>query len=263
MNRLTFVIAVLIVCPPHMSLPFINGQPPPPKADAAPESAEKPTPAMPEELKAEAARISYAMGMDIADFLKDLDTELDLDLFFRAIREVMAGKKTLITSEQALTIQRDFARKVKAERERKQRELAEKNRKAGEVFLAANKKKKGVVTTKSGLQYTVLKKADGALPKPTDQVKIDYVGTLLDGTEFDSSAKAGGPAVLSVTRVIPGFSEALQLMHVGGKYRVFIPSNLAYGPDADPPIGPNSTLIFVVELLSIEKEPLMPVLPGR
>ena len=132
--------------------------------------------------------------------------------------------------------------------------LAEKNMEEGEKFLSENKKKKGIVTTKSGLQYIVLSEGNGARPKATDKVKVHYKGTLIDGTEFDSSYKRGEPAVFQVKGVIPGWTEALQLMKVGSKYNLFIPSNLAYGQrGAGSKIGPNVTLIFEVELLSIEK----------
>lgn len=126
--------------------------------------------------------------------------------------------------------------------------------KLGEEFLAENKKKEGVVTTESGLQYEILEKGEGPMPKSTDRVKVDYVGTLIDGTEFDNSIKRGEPAIFGVDQVIPGWSEALQLMEVGSKCRLVIPSELAYGDRGAPPvIEPNSVLVFEVNLLAIEE----------
>ena len=154
------------------------------------------------------------------------------------MREVMAGLQKSMAAKQAEQI----------------KELSDKNQKAGEAFLAENKKKEGVVTRPSGLQYKVLKDGSGETPKATDKVKVNYKGTLIDGKEFDSSNKLGKPAEFQVNKVIAGWTEALQLMKVGSKWEVFIPSNLAYGDrGAGPMIGPNSTLIFEVELVSIEK----------
>jgi len=133
--------------------------------------------------------------------------------------------------------------------------MIEKNKAAGQAFLEENKKKEGVMVTESGLQYEVLKGADGPKPKESDTVKVDYIGTLVDGTEFDSSIKRGEPAVFGVGQVIPGWSEALQMMEVGSKYRVVIPSELAYGEAGAPPvIEPNSVLVFEIDLLGIEEE---------
>ena len=135
------------------------------------------------------------------------------------------------------------------------KELGEKNRKEGEAFLAENKKKKGVITTESGLQYMVLEKGDGPKPKATDTVSVNYRGTLIDGTEFDSSYKRGKPVTFPVKGVIAGWTEALLLMNVGSKYKLFVPPNLGYGGrGAGRLIGPEATLIFEVELLGIESE---------
>jgi FKBP-type peptidyl-prolyl cis-trans isomerase len=136
----------------------------------------------------------------------------------------------------------------------KQNEVSEKNTQEGAQFLKENKEAKGVTTTSSGLQYIVEKEGDGAIPTANDKVKVHYSGTLLDGTEFDSSVKRGQPAVFGVTQVIKGWTEVLQLMKVGAKYKVFIPADLAYGPQGSGQvIGPNAVLIFEVELLGIEK----------
>ncbi|MBW2412326.1 MAG: FKBP-type peptidyl-prolyl cis-trans isomerase, partial [Deltaproteobacteria bacterium] len=151
-------------------------------------------------------------------------------------------------------IKQEFSRQVQESRQTQMAALSEKNRADGEAFLAANKNKEGVVTTASGLQYKVLKKGDGPKPQNNDRVSVHYRGTLLDGTEFDSSYKRGKPATFQVNGVIRGWTEALQLMNVGSKYQLFIPSDLAYGTrGAGRKIGPNSTLIFDVELLGIEE----------
>ncbi len=207
-----------------------------------------------EELKSPAARLGYALGMYIGESLKTIRKELDLRLFLRGVEDTLEGKKPLLTQKEAGLVRQEFSMRMNKRRIAEKSKLAEKNQKEGEEFLAANKKKEGVVTTASGLQYVVLKEGDGPKPTTTDRVRVDYRGTLLDGTEFDSSYSRGKPAVFVVTGVIPGWTEALQLMKVGSKYKLFIPSNLAYGQrGAGPQIGPNATLIFEVELLGIEK----------
>jgi len=144
---------------------------------------------------------------------------------------------------------------MKVRQEKNLKKIKETNKKLGDAFLEKNKKKPGVITTKSGLQYEILKKGNGQRPKATDKVKVDYVGKLIDGTEFDNSIKRGEPAVFGVNQVIPGWSEALQLMSVGSKFRLVIPSDLAYGERGAPPvIEPNSVLVFEVELHAIEKD---------
>ena len=147
----------------------------------------------------------------------------------------------------------DMEKSLRAKAEEKQKATAEKNLKAGEAFIAANAKKEGVKTTASGLQYKVIKTGTGASPKLTDTVKVHYHGTLIDGTVFDSSVQRGEPVTFPVNGVIPGWTEALQLMKVGDKWQLVIPAKLAYGEDGSGPIGPNSVLIFEVELLDIEK----------
>jgi FKBP-type peptidyl-prolyl cis-trans isomerase len=147
----------------------------------------------------------------------------------------------------------DLQKSAMARAEEKQKVTAEKNLKAGEAFLAENAKKEGVKTTASGLQYKVIKSGTGPSPKPTDVVKVQYHGTLIDGTVFDSSVRRNQPATFTVNGVIPGWTEALQLMKVGDKWKLFIPAKLAYGEQGSGPIGPNIVLIFDVELLGIEK----------
>ncbi|NQT81616.1 FKBP-type peptidyl-prolyl cis-trans isomerase [bacterium] len=206
------------------------------------------------QLKSASAKLSYALGMDIGASLKRLEAEIDPAIFFRGVEDTLKGGKPLLTPQEATEIRNEFFTKKREELAQRMKETGEKNLKEGEAFLAENKKKDGVVTTASGLQYMVLRKGDGSKPKKTDQVTVNYQGTLIDGTEFDSSYKRGQPATFSAGGVIPGWTEALQLMNVGSKYRLFIPSNLAYGErGSGARIGPNAALIFEVELLGIEK----------
>jgi len=197
-------------------------------------------------------KTSYAIGMDIAATLKRQGVDLDEKALATGISDGLAGKPAL-TEEQQKAALMDLGKSLRAKAEEKQKAAAEKNLKAGEDFLAANAKKDGVKTTASGLQYKVIKTGTGATPKPTDTVKVHYQGTLIDGTVFDSSVQRGQPITFPVRGVIPGWTEALQLMKVGDKWQLFIPAKLAYGEQGPGPIGPNSALIFEVELLGIEK----------
>jgi FKBP-type peptidyl-prolyl cis-trans isomerase len=211
-------------------------------------------------------RKSYAVGVDIAESLNRQGLGLDGDALAAAIRDALGGKELRMKKEevtQALKeLREEMVKKMQAEMEAEQQKMAElaaKNKKAGAEFLAENKKKEGVVVTASGLQYKILTKGNGKIPKPTDIVKVHYRGTLIDGKEFDSSHKHGEPAKFPVNRVIKGWVEVLQLMPVGSKWQVFIPSELAYGEDGyGEIIEPNSVLIFEVELLSIEDQPAAP-----
>ena len=179
-------------------------------------------------------------------------TSLSIDDFATAIKDVLAGAELKVSDQEAQTLVQEFFRK---QEEKANAEMAEKGKKAkaeGEQYLADNAMKEGVVTLPSGLQYKVLSEGNGKKPKATDKVKCHYHGTLINGTVFDSSVERGQPAVFGVNQVIPGWVEALQLMPVGSKWRLFIPSHLAYGEHgAGEMIEPNSTLIFDVELLDI------------
>ncbi|HAR63013.1 MAG: hypothetical protein DKM50_02000 [Candidatus Margulisiibacteriota bacterium] len=200
-------------------------------------------------------KLSYALGLNIGGSLSQLgdDAKLNIDLLSRGIKDRMSGNQPLITQEQFVAVMKQLQEKQKVN-EKKESELAEKNLSAGQKFLANNKKVAGVIETKSGLQYLVLTKGTGAKPKATDRVSVHYRGTLINGTEFDSSYKRGVPATLALNGVIPGWTEALQLMNVGSKYKLFIPSHLGYGENgAGETIGPNSALIFEVELIDIAK----------
>jgi FKBP-type peptidyl-prolyl cis-trans isomerase len=199
-------------------------------------------------LKTEAERLGYAIGLTVGGSLKRLQAEIDLEALKLGVQDTLADKKPRLTQKQMAEV----LEKMQDAHAKRMEELPEKNRKKGEAFLAANGKLEDVTTTKSGLQYKVLKRGAGASPKATDRVKVHYRGTLIDGTEFDSSYKRGQPATFAANRVIAGWTEALQLMKIGGKYRLFIPADLAYGKrGAGQTIGPNCTLIFEVELLDI------------
>ena len=205
--------------------------------------------------KTSGEKLSYSMGLDLGNYLKSMGSELDLDTLKSGIDDGFTGAEPKMSQEEIAAVQEDFAARMKAQQEEQLAAMIEKNKAAGQAFLEENKKKEGVMVTESGLQYEVLKGADGPKPKESDTVKVDYIGTLVDGTEFDSSIKRGEPAVFGVGQVIPGWSEALQMMEVGSKYRVVIPSELAYGEAGAPPvIEPNSVLVFEIDLLGIEEE---------
>ncbi len=210
-------------------------------------TAQKTAPAQPVPLKNSLDSFSYAVGLSLANFYKEQGVQnINNALVMRALNDVKTGKQVL-TEEQINSCIMDYMQIAKKEK-------ATPNKKAGEAFLAENAKKPGVVTTASGLQYTVITEGTGAKPTASDKVKVHYHGTLLDGTIFDSSVQRGEPIELPVGNVIAGWIEALQLMPVGSKWKLFIPSDLAYGDSqAGPTIGPGSTLIFEVELLEIVK----------
>ena len=188
--------------------------------------------------------------------------EINPDVLLKGLRDGLAGAKSLLTDEQIKETMAAFQKEMMEKQAAAQKELGEKNLAAGEKFLAENKKKEGVKTTASGLQYKVLKEGSGESPKETDTVVTNYRGTLLDGTEFDSSYKRNEPATFPVNRVIKGWTEALMLMKPGAKYQLWIPAALGYGErGVGKDIGPNSTLVFEVELLSI-KPPETPAAAG-
>ena len=191
-------------------------------------------------------KLSYAIGMNIANSLKSSGiSNLDIDDFTTAIKDIYGGGKTTISADEAKKTINDYF-------ERLEKELPEKNLKEGKAFLEENKKREGVQTLPSGLQYEILRKGNGKKPSASDRVECHYHGTLIDGTVFDSSVQRGTPAVFGVNQVIKGWVEALQLMEEGAKWRLFIPSELAYGENAPGgAIGPNATLIFDVELLKV------------
>lgn len=191
-----------------------------------------------------AQMVSYALGRSIADDCKMAGVKLDRQAMSTGIGEVEAGKEPQFKPEQLNMVMRQFATRI-------QEQIAANNLKRGQEFLAANAEKEGVETTASGLQYKVLQEGDGATPKPADMVICHYRGMFVDGQVFESSYDSGQPAQFPANRVIQGWQEALQLMKVGDKYQLFIPSNLAYGEDGNMGIGPNETLVFELELLKV------------
>jgi FKBP-type peptidyl-prolyl cis-trans isomerase FklB len=216
------------------------------------------------QLKDQKDKASYSIGYDIGETFKKQKIELNVDTMVAGLKEALAGKEAAMSKEDREKTLQAFQKEMMEKQIAASKEAAEKNKAEGEKFLEENKKKDGVKTTASGLQYKVLKEGSGASPKETDTVITNYRGTLIDGTEFDSSYKRNEPATFPVNRVIKGWTEALQLMKPGAKYQLFIPSSLAYGErGAGQTIGPNATLIFDVELLSIKPpEPAASVAPG-
>ncbi|MCL3780640.1 FKBP-type peptidyl-prolyl cis-trans isomerase [Prolixibacteraceae bacterium JC049] len=198
------------------------------------------------EFKTQAEKFAYSLGLSVASNLLGSGVkDVDIDKMAEALKDAYAGKQPKLSPEEANQILQEFMTKL-------QQEEADKAKGVGEAFLAENKEKEGVITLPSGLQYEVMNEGDGAIPTEKDQVRCHYHGTLIDGTVFDSSVQRGEPAVFPVNGVIAGWVEALQLMSVGSKWKLYVPSNLAYGErGAGANIGPNTALIFEVELLAI------------
>jgi len=225
--------------------------------------------AAPPVLKTENDKVSYTIGQDIGrnvqSVLKNLKkngVEIDQQIITQGILDAITGAKSALTEDEQKAVMAAFQKEMAASAPKRMAEVAARNKKDGEAFLAENGKKEGIVTTKSGLQYKVLKEGKGAMPKGTDTVKTHYHGTLLDGSVFDSSVERGEPATFQVNEVIKGWTEALQLMKVGSKVQIFVPAELGYGErGAGADIGPNCTLIFEVELLGIESAEDLPKLP--
>jgi FKBP-type peptidyl-prolyl cis-trans isomerase FklB len=205
-------------------------------------------------LNSEQDKVSYMIGHQIGSNFKRDGLEVDINMLTTGMKEALAGTKSPLSPEESQKLMQDLQKKLQAKAEEKQKVEGEKNLKAGKDFLDANKKKDGVKVLPSGLQYKVIAEGKGDSPKATDMVKTNYKGTLIDGTEFDSSYKRGQPATFPVNGVIKGWTEALQLMKPGSKWALYVPPELAYGErGAGELIGPNSTLVFEVELLGVEK----------
>ena len=194
---------------------------------------------------------SYAIGVNIGRSLAQEEAEVNIEQLIQGLRDALAKKKLTVTDAEMQKALTAFTKEAQAKAEAKAKELGEKNKTEGDAFLTANAKKKGISTTKTGLQYSVLKAGEGKSPKKADTVKVHYHGTLIDGTVFDSSVERMEPAQFEVDRVIPGWTEALLAMKVGDKWKVFIPAELAYGERGNGPIPPNAVLVFEVELLEI------------
>jgi FKBP-type peptidyl-prolyl cis-trans isomerase FkpA len=199
------------------------------------------------------ADVGHLVAMDLGPSLASIKDEVDMPLVYRTLAGLLAGQPPVLDEATRNAIRAEFTTSVKQKIETQRAAQAGTNKAAGEKFLAENKTKKGVFTTPSGLQYMVLRQGSGARPKPTDRVRVNYHGTLLDGTVFDSSYERGGqPVEFMLNQVIPGWTEGVSMMPVGAKYRFWVPSDLAYGEKgAGAQIGPNSTLVFDVELLAI------------
>lgn len=200
-------------------------------------------------LETDKQKLGYTFGVQIGRDVAQsgMVEEIDIDAFVAAIKSLAQGEESLLSADEMMAVQQAF----QARREQEQQALLAKNEADGIAFMETQKEQEGVQSTDSGLQYQVLREGQGETPSTTDSVKVHYRGTLIDGTEFDSSYARNEPATFPVTGVIPGFSEGLQLMKPGGKYKITIPAALAYGVQAPPSIGPNQVLIFEVELLEI------------
>jgi FKBP-type peptidyl-prolyl cis-trans isomerase len=210
----------------------------------------------PSAFSTEKEKVSYAIGMNVGSGLHKQEIDVDPNVLFQGLKDGLSGGKTLMTDEEVRATFTQLQASLKSKQEEKLKVLGEANKKEGDAFLAANKAKEGVVTLPSGLQYKILQQGTGPKPTASDTVVCNYKGTLINGTEFDSSYKRGQPATFPVGRVIKGWTEALQLMPTGSKWQLFIPSDMAYGDHgAGNDIGPNATLIFEVELVSIQEKP--------
>lgn len=199
-------------------------------------------------------RISYALGLSMGNnFRSSGIKDLDFKVFADGVQAVFEGTEPKMTYDEAKEEIRKYFTAMEEKQQAEAAKMGEINAQAGEKFLAENATRPEVKTTATGLQYEIVKEGNGDTPTRADRVTVHYTGKLIDGTVFDSSVERGEPATFGVTQVIPGWVEALQMMKVGSQWRLFIPSKLAYGPQGVPGIGPNSTLIFDVELLGIEK----------
>lgn len=218
-----------------------GGQAPPDKAEAT------------SPLKTQKDQVNYAIGVSVISNFKKQGVDLDLNLVIKGMQDAFAGEKLLMSDGElgrALTLYYAEVRRMQA---KTMAVAAEENKKEGEAFLAENKKKEGVVTLPSGLQYRVIQEGDGKKPTAADTVEVQYRGTLINGNEFDSSYRTGHPAIFKVKEVIPGWQEALQRMPVGSTWQIFVPSSLAYGEKgASGSIGPNAVLVFEIKLLAIK-----------
>jgi len=216
------------------------------------------------ELKTAKDKLSYSIGFDMGSNIKRNEIDVDPNIVTKAIKDALSGGTPLMTEQERREAISALQKDLAAKQQEKMKAAGDKNKKDGETFLAENKKKEGVTTLPSGLQYVILSEGKGKQPKATDTVTVQYRGTLIDGAEFDSSYKRGQPATFALNQVIKGWTEGVQLIKEGGKIRLFVPSELGYGDrGAGAQIGPNAALIFEVELLSIKDDDKGAVQPGR
>ncbi len=205
-------------------------------------------------LETEEQKVSYSFGLVFGKRMINDLPDLDVDVFVQGLKDSFQGKAPLLTDEQVGKILEEFQRDMQQQQVEKVQAIGATNKKSGTDFLAENKDKEGVVTLESGLQYKILTEGKGAQPGASDVVRVHYTGSLVNGEVFDSSVERGDPVTFPVNGVIAGWTEALQLMPKGSKWQLFIPSDLAYGPNGNRSIGPNETLLFDVELIEIEKK---------
>jgi FKBP-type peptidyl-prolyl cis-trans isomerase len=207
------------------------------------------------ELKTAKDKLSYSIGFDMGTSIKKNEVDVDLNVLTKAIKDALSGGKALMTEQEMRESIGAFQKEMMAKQQDKIKATAEKNKKEGAAFLAENGKKEGVKTLPSGLQYMILAEGKGKQPKATDTVTVQYRGTQIDGTEFDSSFKRGQPATFALNQVVKGWTEGVQLIKEGGKIKLFVPSELAYGERGGGQIGPNAVLIFEIELLTVGQAP--------
>lgn len=202
------------------------------------------------------AKVGFLVGADVGRSLQPIQAELDLPVLMQAFKTLIAGGKPVLSEAEMDRVRKSFSERMEAKEKARMADLQRKNAEEGAAFLAKNKQTKGVISTRSGLQYMVLRQGAGKRPRSTERVRVNYRGTLLDGTEFDSSYSRGQPAEFALDQVIAGWTEGVTLMPIGAKYRFWIPSAIGYGERGSPPtIGPNATLVFDVELLDILSSP--------
>nr|P31106.1 RecName: Full=Outer membrane protein MIP; AltName: Full=Macrophage infectivity potentiator; AltName: Full=Peptidyl-prolyl cis-trans isomerase; Short=PPIase; AltName: Full=Rotamase; Flags: Precursor [Legionella micdadei] len=205
-------------------------------------------------LTTDTEKLSYSIGADLGKNFKKQGIEISPAAMAKGLQDGMSGGQLLLTDDQMKDVLNKFQKDLMMKRSAEFNKKAEENKSKGEAFLNENKSKEGVVSLPSGLQYNILERGDGAKPTKDDVVTVEYTGKLIDGQVFDSTEKTGKPATFKVSQVIPGWTEALQLMPAGSTWEVYIPSNLAYGPrSVGGPIGPNETLIFKIHLISVKK----------
>jgi FKBP-type peptidyl-prolyl cis-trans isomerase len=237
---------------------------PPAKAPAAAPAPSGQAPTLAPGFKTQKEKVSYAIGMEMGKGVKAQGLDVDPSILIQGLKDALSGAKSQMSEDELRQVITALQQEIRQKQMQMQEAAAAENKTKGDAFLAENAKKEGMVVLPDGLQYKVLTSGQGKKPVESDTVLCNYKGTFVDGTEFDSSAKAGKPVPFEVKNVIPGFKEVLQLMPVGSKWQVFVPSNLAYGErGAGGVIGPNATLIFEIDLVSIqETPPTTPIAPA-